>query len=584
MASFNDLGLREELSSALEEQGIERPTALQAALVPVLRREGNVVARAGSGSGKTLAYGLGILDRLEAREPSEEEGAEAPSGTRLLVLVPTAERAESTALTLVPLGHAAGLTVAASGRGWGTGAGEAEVLVATAAEVLTSVRASGVKLETLEALVVDGASEIETVGGWEAVESLFDLVPRDAQRVLLTGETTPAIDDLIDRRIKRALRYPPTPAVADGSDTPTVTGVVGYVVVSEREKLEVVAGVLGGERGEEAPPTVVCSTDERAAQVAEALALRGFVAGDLEDEGIDVAVVGLAAAMEDEDAGDRSTVISMDVPPDEAALRALHAGEITGFVLLLPRERPHLRQIAARAGLEARPAGLTGDAPAGRDEVRAFRDTLRRALRQEDLGAQMLLLEPLFEDFTPAEVAAAATALLRRKAPAAEAPAAAATAATAERAPREPRKTERDSTAGSAPAAYARLYVGVGERDGVRAGDLVGAIAGESDIPGSKVGKIDIRDTFSIVEVPADLAEHIISSVNGTTIKGRAARVDHDRGNAGRKPGGPRAGGDRGAPRGAPRGGPRSGPPRGGAGGGADRPRRTFRPPPRDSE
>lgn len=570
MASFNDLGLREELASALEEQGIERPTALQQALVPVLRREGNVVARAASGSGKTLAYGLGIIDRLESRESDDEAAEPAPQGTRLLVLTPTAERAESAALTLVPLAHAAGLTVAASGRGWGTASGDADVLVATPAEVMQSVRGSGVKLEGLEAVVIDGASEIESVGGWESLETLFDHVPRDAQRVLVTSEATSGVDDLVDRRIKRALRYPPTPAVAEAGPAAEATGVVGYVIVTDREKIEVVARVLGGERGEDAPPAVVCSTDERAAQVAEALALRGFVAGDLGDDDVDVAVVGLATALEegDDDEAPRSTVISFDVPPDETALRALHGGEITGFVLLLPRELPHLRQVAQRAALEARPAGLTGDAPAGRDEVRVFRDTLRRALRQEDLGAQMLVLEPLFEDFTPAEVAAAATALLRRRAPAPAEPAGDA----AERPERAARKAsaERPSTAGAAPSAYARLYVGVGERDGVRAGDLVGAIAGEADIPGSKVGKIEIRDTFSIVEVPADMAEHIIAAVNGTTIKGRAARVDHDRGNTKRS---------------GPRG---EGPRPGGRGGfGAqrtERPRRTFRPPPRDQE
>ncbi|MBD0319546.1 MAG: DEAD/DEAH box helicase, partial [Gemmatimonadetes bacterium] len=106
MASFNDLGLREPLLAALEEGGFERPTALQQAAIPVLRREGNLVARASSGSGKTLAYALGVLDRIEPRgEPADDEGegeAEAAGGTRVLVLVPTPEAAEHAALALVP--------------------------------------------------------------------------------------------------------------------------------------------------------------------------------------------------------------------------------------------------------------------------------------------------------------------------------------------------------------------------------------------------------------------------------------------------------------------------------------------------
>ncbi len=595
MASFNDLGLREPLLAALEEGGFERPTALQQAAIPVLRREGNLVARAGSGAGKTLAYGLGVLDRIEAREDDEagDEGEdEAATGTRVLVLAATPEHAERATLELVPLAQAVGLTVTASGRGWSTAAGEADILVATPAEVLEAVRTSGVKLESLEAIVVDGASEIEAMGGWEAAETLFDHAPRGAQRVLFSAEMTPGVEDMVDRRIKRALRYPPTPADPASVEVQAATGVFGYVIVSEREKLETVARLLGGDRDGDAPPVLVCRSEERAAQVAEALALRGFVAGDADDDDVDVAVISSGAAPEElgETLGSNpATVISFDVPADEATLRALHGGEMTGFVLLLPRELAHLRQIAQRALLDPRPAGITGEEPAGRDEVRAFRDSIRRAVGEEDIAAQMLVLEPLFEDFTPAEVAAAIAALLRRRAPA-PAQAAPESGAAPRARPASAPAPER-STAGSATAAYARLFVSIGERDGVRAGDLVGTIAGETDIPGSQIGKVDIRDTFSIVEVPAEIAERVIAALNGTTIKGRSVRADHDRGST-RKPGGggPRGGGFGGprregfSPRREDRGPRREGGPprdRGGDEGGFRRP--TNRRPPRDS-
>ncbi|HEX6913567.1 MAG TPA: DEAD/DEAH box helicase, partial [Longimicrobium sp.] len=254
MASFQDLGLREPLLAALEDAGIERPTALQAAAIPVLRREGNLVARAGSGSGKTLAYGLGVLDRLEPRETpgedADESAEEAPRGTRLLILSPTAQAAERAALELVPFAQAAGLTIAASGGGWGTPTEEAEVLAATPAEVVEAVRASAVKLEGLEAVVVDGAAEIESVGGWEALETLFDHVPRDAQRVIVTAQTSDAVDDLASRRVKRAIRHPATAADPRSQEpAPEPSATVGYVPVPERDKLDTVARILGGGGG-----------------------------------------------------------------------------------------------------------------------------------------------------------------------------------------------------------------------------------------------------------------------------------------------------------------------------------------------
>jgi len=427
---------------------------------------------------------------------------------------------EWTALALVPLAHAVELAVTAAGPGWGTQPGDADVLVATPQQVMDAVRSSGVKLEAVEAVVVDGASDIEAMGGMESLESLFDNVPRTAQRVVVTGAMTPAVQDLVDRRVKRAIRYPVQAAVPDESpEANETTGVVGYVPVGEREKVDTVARLLGGGDGE-APPVLVCRTDERAAQVAEALSLRGFLVGDAGDDGdADVVVVGSTEALaEMGEGGPPGTVISFDVPADEESLRQRHGGERTGFVLVQPREMQHLREVAKRARLDARPAGVTGEQHAAGDELRRFRSELRRAIREEDIGAQMLVLEPLFEDFTAAEVAAAAAALLRRRPPAEPEPGAAAAPAPRAGSARAP---GRESTAGAAPAAIARLFVGVGERDGVRAGDLMGAIAGEADIPGSSVGKIEIRDTFSIVEVPADAAQKVIDRVNGTTIKGR---------------------------------------------------------------
>ncbi|HEX2208221.1 MAG TPA: DbpA RNA binding domain-containing protein, partial [Longimicrobium sp.] len=572
MASFQDLGLREPLLAALDDAGIERPTALQAAAIPVLRREGNLVARAASGSGKTLAYGLGVLDRIQPRagadedNEGDEETAEA-GGTRVLVLSATPEAAERAALELVPFAQATGLTIAASGGGWGTRSEAADVLVATPGEVMEAVRTSAVKLEGVEAVVIDGAAEIESLGGWEPLETLFDHVPRDAQRVIVTSEVTDAVEDLASRRVKRAIRYPATaadPRSMEPEAAPTAT--VGYVPVGPRDKVDVVARLLGG-RGDSAP-VLYCRTDERAAELAEALTLRGFLVSDADDPDADVVVLGSSSDDEDEPDLPSGPVISYDVPADEETLRARHGGDDPGFVLVEPRELVHLRDVAKRAGFFAQPAGIEGEAAvSGSAELRAFRGELRRALREEDLAAQMLILEPLFEDFTPTEIAAAASALLRRKRPAASAADAMPPAAAAAR-EREPRTTSSMRAApgghadtGGAPSAYTRLFVSLGERDNVRANDLVGAIAGEANIPGTAIGKIDIRDTFSIVEVPADAAERVIASLNGTTIRNRSVRVDYDRPRGAGGPGGgaggmrrlDRGGGTRGGARGGDR-------------------------------
>ncbi|MBA2245485.1 MAG: DbpA RNA binding domain-containing protein [Gemmatimonadetes bacterium] len=538
MTAFDDLGLRDELLRTLEEENLEAATALQAAVIPVLRRGGNLVARASSGAGKTLAYGLGVLDRLRAAPSggeAEEDEEEASGGTRVLLLVPTEEEAEHAAVSLFPYVQATGFSITAADGSWATPLARAEVLVATPGSAMEAVRASAMKLDTLEALVIDGARAIQELGAWEMVDTLLDHIPRDAQRVLFTSALTDEIEDLIDRRIKRALRYPSAPAVAD-DQPPVPDGEVGYVVATEREKIELLARLLSGRREADVPPVLHCRSDERAAQVAELLTMRGFLVGELSDPDADIAVVAAGtsrAELVEEGGIEPARTISYDVPPDAETLRARHAGDPKAVIFVEPRELPHLHDIARQALLVPRAFTAPADVPTGHSaRLEQFRQELQRALREEDLAAQILVLQPLLDEHPAVEIAAAATALLRSRRPtpaaaattqtlAAAAPAAAATGAAV-----SPSRTD----AGPAPATFVRLYVGVGNRDGLRPGDLVGAIAGETNIPGSRVGKIDIRDNFSIVEVQAEVAEQVIAAVNGTTIKGRSVRVDYDRG------------------------------------------------------
>ncbi|HEX7119545.1 MAG TPA: DbpA RNA binding domain-containing protein [Longimicrobiales bacterium] len=508
---FGDLGLRPGLVQIVESLGYEAPTPLQRAAVPVLRRGGNVVLHASAGAGVVGAYGLALVDRLaggEAAEPGEEAGA-----LRALVLVPTPEVAIRTATSLARFAAGAGLDVAALGPGWGTPASAAAIVVGTPAAALDAVRASALKLGGVATLVLDGLSTLFALDAQEAVEALTDSTPREAQRVVVTAEHTPAVADYVERHVRRALHIPPIPTEVEATARPEKRP-LRYATADDAGKTGVLAAYLA-RREAAGPVAIYCRTGARAMAVAEALALRGFRAsrGTAEDAGS----ITLAP---DEAAPEGAFVISYDVPFDADALELRHADG--GLVLVEPRELPHLKQIAERAAFEPRAHRLPLEAPAAAGLV-AYRTRLERALAEEDLGAQLLVLEPLFERFTPAEVAAAASAVLRRRPPAAEAPAELAEA------PARPRGVAPPP----APPAYVRLFFGVGARDGVRPGDLVGAITGEANVTGDRVGRIEIRDNLSIVEVDSTIADRVIRAVNGTTLKGRSVRVDYDRRAAG---------------------------------------------------
>lgn len=498
--TFEDLGLRPELVEAAGIEGYTGPTSLQRAAIPVLRRGGNAVLHASAGAGLMAAYGLPLVDRLAGAGPTGEE-----AGVRAVVLVPTDEDATRTASSLARFAHAVGLRASALGPGWAPPAVAAEIVVASPGAAIDAVQTSRLKLERVEAFVVDGASAIFALGRQEAVETLTGLIPKDAQRIVTAGERSREVEDYTERHVRRALHIPPTPIEEPQAAPAAERRPVDYVVVIERERLDTVATILA-QRPEGQQAVVYCRTEARADTVAEELALRGFRA-DRTVEG-DVVV-----AVSPEDAPAGGLAISYDAPFDADDLDERHQGG--GVVLITPRELPHLRLIAERGGYLPRARSVAA-APPALDEIAVFRDQVRRAAMEQDLAAQLLVLEPLFAEFSPAEVAAAVSALLRERPARAEAPAAAPARAGAPAAP--------------APApAFVRLFIGVGARDGVGPGDLVGAITGEANVQGSQVGKIDVRDTFSVVEVASSIAEKVIQAMNGITLKGRSVRVDYDR-------------------------------------------------------
>lgn len=475
MTGFEELGLRQELIANVRSAGFDAPSALQRAVIPVLRRGGNAIIRASSGSGITTAYALALLDRF-----ADESGA------RALVLVPTADRAERVASTIAGLAHDTNARVAALTSAWSS-ASDATVIVASAEKLLNAIEESRLKLDTIEAIVVDAASTTMKLSA-KALETIFASAPREGQRVFISSEMTDEVRKLAEAHARKALTFPPRPAVESREQKQPATTSLRYVVAGDERKQDFVARLARG-NGDNAV-TLIARSVHAAQQAERALRGRGFDARAFTYDSFDRNAVG-------------GTVFAYDAPfTAEQINESLRPGDV---VICERNELPHLRQIADDANVKLETATL----PAfDVDSLNAFRNEIRKAAREEDLAAQMLVLEPLFTEFTAEEVAAATAALLRS---------------------RRPGRTETASGARAGTQTWSRLFISVGERDGVRPSDIVGAITGESGIKGEEVGRVDIRDTFSVVEVASAGADRVIRALNGTTMKNRALRVDYDR-------------------------------------------------------
>ena len=502
MNSFQELGVTPAMVATLEAAGYEAPTAIQRAAFSVLRRGGSAVLHAAQGAGLTAAYGVPLLER------AAEAGT--GQGPRVLIVAPTSARADAIARTLAELARGTAVTVRAMSSGWQNPA-TADVVVAHADTAAEAVRASELKLEGLQSLVIESVTA-QLAASAEAIDAVLTAVPRDAQRVITTARGGSELDRFIEAYVRKPMHIPARPS--DAVRPQEGTQPVGYIVVEAGDKDDVLSRLLtrtSGERG-----TVTTRTVARADALRERLRARGHRVGAVETTTSEAEVI-----VRVDDAGVRDDrVIAYDVPADAELLAAAHSG--AGVILVQPVELAHLRQIASAAGVELRAEVTRPTQRPGGD----FHEEVRRALRERDIEAQLLVLEPLFAEHPAAEVAAALSALLRdrRSAPsvAAEPPAG---------------RVVASAPAGAAPATWARLFVSVGTRDNVRAGDLVGAITGEANIAGDQVGKIELRDTFSVVEVAADVAEKVIRALNGTTMKSRSLRVDYDRKPTGRTAG-----------------------------------------------
>jgi ATP-dependent RNA helicase DeaD len=552
--SFEQLGIAPDLVAGAETAGWTVPSELQRDALPIIRRGNNVVLHASTGAGVTGAYALGVLDRLL-------DGEETDDAPRVLIVVPGSEPASRVAERIAALAAPTGVTVRAHAPGWPDR--PADVLVASVDAAVAAMRDSALKVDALLALVIHGAEQLVATGQWDALETLMEAAPPAAQRILVTARLDGVMASFVERHVRKSMTVPPR--ASDAEPPPDLGVTVGYLLVADFEKTA--AAVDLATSTDAADVAIVCRTASRAARVATELGARGLAAtAEAMADGADRPRLLVLQRTDADRRSTRADVISYDVPFDASTFADLHARG--GSVLVTPGQLAHLHHIATRAGI-----ALQAISPRSRPTLGAaerVRDRLRETVQTADLAADLALIEPLLEEFSAPELAAAALYLAR----AAGAERGGARAATGTAAVGAPSAAQRAAT--TAPVAppptesWVRLFVGAGSRDGLGPGDLVGAIAGETDLQGSQVGKIEVRESHSTVEVPTEAAAAVIAALNGRSLRGRSLRVDYDRrertpkrppargGPRTKGPGGSRPGGSGRRPRPGSSGGSRS--------------------------
>jgi ATP-dependent RNA helicase DeaD len=421
-SDFAGLGLTEPVLRALREMGFEEPTPVQEKAIPLLLNGTDVVAQALTGTGKTAAFGIPLVERIDPRKAQ----------LQAVVLAPTRELAVQVAEHLGELGRHRQIRLApiyggqpierqlrALGRG-------VHAVVATPGRLMDHMQRRTIDLSHVSFLVLDEADQMLQMGFQEDVEYVMSQLPDERQTALFSATMPKPILDIVHRYMRKPeiLRLSRPQALT----VPAVEQT--YYVVPFPRKLDALARVLDVRQPERA--IVFCATKRMVDEVSERLQGRGYVAdglhGDITQagrekilrsfrEGRTEVLVATDVAARGLDIAEVSIVINFDIPPDPEYYvhrigRTARVGQEGAAVTFInPRELRELQLIERVTGARIRRAELPTIAEAKEREAQVLEEQLLDVLERGSWQPLRGMIEELFDDHDPVEVAAAAAAL-----------------------------------------------------------------------------------------------------------------------------------------------------------------------------
>jgi ATP-dependent RNA helicase DeaD len=552
--AFTDLELPAPVLKALAEVGYESPSPIQAAAIPPLLQGRDLVGQAQTGTGKTAAFALPILARLDLGR----------FGPQALVLTPTRELAIQVAEALQRYArHLPGFHVLPvyGGQAYGPQLGGlrrgAHVVVGTPGRVIDHLNRGSLDLRGLTTLVLDEGDEMLRMGFIDDVELVLEKSPPGRQVVLFSATMPPEI-----RRIARKHLKDPAEITIRNTTSTVANTRQRYWMVTGMQKLDALTRILEVEPFD--GMIIFARTKVATEEIAERLEARGFAAaalngdmpqaqrertiGRLKAGDLDI-VVATDVAARGLDVDRISHVVNYDIPYDVEAYvhrigrtgRAGRKGEAILFVAY--REQGMLRAIERATKQPIEPMNLPTAAAVNDTRIAKFKERITGALANADLAVFRGVVEEYEREHgVPVlDIAAALARLAQGEAPllVAEAPR---PAPRPDRPPaRKPRPGpgspfERATRPGRAPdrqarppeAGTVRYRLAVGHAHGVKPGNIVGAIANEAGLDSKRIGRVDIRDDYSLVDLPAGMPADVLQHLKGVWVVGRQLRMVQD--------------------------------------------------------
>ena len=473
MPTFRELGLSEPLLEALTHLGYEDPTPIQEQAIPALLEGRDVIGQAQTGTGKTAAFGLPLLDYVDPDDPE----------VQALVLTPTRELCIQVTQALRAYGQRRGISVVAVFGGapirdqMSRVKENAQVVVGTVGRVMDLMGRHALVVTSARYVVLDEADEMLDLGFFEDVETILSRCPSGRQTSLFSATMPPEIKRLAEKGM-----YDPVTIKVKAATLTIDTVDQFFVDVSDRNKQEKLVEVVKAERPDQA--IIFVRTKIGADRLARALGDRGVrvkaLHGDMSQgqrDGVMIAfkgererlLVATDVAARGLDISGVTHVINYDVPnsPDIYVHRIGRTGRVgrscRAITFITPKQRRDLEAIERHAKTEIGP--WSADAPAAPQPKR-------------------------------------------------------------ERPEREARRPRHTKPRKAPDGARTKLIVKAGLKQGLEPADVIGAIVDHSHLEGEDISNVRLLDRFSFVEVPASRAEEVASTVSGKTVRGVPLKLE----------------------------------------------------------
>ena len=548
--TFSDLGLSDPVLKALREIGYETPSAIQAATIPTLLSGRDVVGMAQTGTGKTAAFALPIVDRLDP----------AQKNPQALVLAPTRELALQVCEAFEKYaGHLKGVHVLPvyGGQGYGVQLSAlrrgVHIVVGTPGRIIDHLEKGTLDLSELSYLVLDEADEMLKMGFAEDVETILAETP-DTKQVALFSATMPAAI----RRMSKQYLHDPEEITVKTKTTTSATISQRYLITAWQRKMDALTRILEVENFD--GMIVFGRTRSITEEIAEKLRARGYSAaainGDiaqaqrektvnqLKSGKLDI-LVATDVAARGLDVERISHVVNYDIPTDTESYvhrigrtgRAGRTGDAISFVT--PKERWLVRAIEKATRQELTEMSLPSVDEVNETRLSRFDDRITAALAEServDRFRDIVAHYVRHHDVPEVDVAAALAIVAQGETPLLLDPDVEPARPPRDRDDRRDRSDRRENDRGDRSERRAGQYA----MYRIEARQIVGALANEGGLRRDDFGRIQIRPDFSLVELPADMSRDTLDRLSDTRISGRLIEIRPDTGGPARR----RSGGD----------------------------------------